>query len=202
MIEQVLAGLAATTAAEAVSVLLGIVYALLAVRQNRYCWIAGGLSSAILVYLSAQALLPMQAVLQSYYVLIAIYGYWRWSRASTGAAGDNQISVWPAAYHLLAVALIAAAALFFAEKLVSVTPAAWPHLDIATTLASLLASWFVTQMKLENWLYWIVIDLLSVVMYAAQGLMFVAFLYVAFLCIACVGFFTWLKRYRLQSLPA
>jgi hypothetical protein len=48
-------------------VLLGLVYAILAVRRSRWCWVAGGASAAILIWLSAQARLPMQAALQAYY---------------------------------------------------------------------------------------------------------------------------------------
>jgi nicotinamide mononucleotide transporter len=65
-------GLRATSAAEAIAVVLGLAYSVLAVRRNRLCWVAGGTSSALLMYLFAQKQLPMQSALQSYYVAMSI----------------------------------------------------------------------------------------------------------------------------------
>ena len=73
MIDALVAGLRAVSPAEALSVVLGLAYLLLAVRRNRWCWAAGAVSSAILGYLSLRARLPMQAALQIYYVAIS-YG--------------------------------------------------------------------------------------------------------------------------------
>ena len=54
--------------AEVIAVILGVVYLVLAVRRSRWCWVAGGISSAIVIWLSAQRALPMQAGLNVYYV--------------------------------------------------------------------------------------------------------------------------------------
>src|SRR6476646_6707870 len=86
MLEQIWAALLRTTPLEAASVVLGLAYSVLAVRRSRWCWVAGGLSSAILVYLSARARLPMQSALQAYYVAMSFYGYWQWSRGGAGEA--------------------------------------------------------------------------------------------------------------------
>ena len=80
MIESFIAGLRATSPLEAVSVVLGLLYAILAVKRVRWCWVAGGVSSAILVWLAFVAKLPMQSALQAYYVAMAVYGFWHWSR--------------------------------------------------------------------------------------------------------------------------
>src|SRR6202035_3700135 len=77
-------GFVATSPAEAVSVALGLAYAVLAIRRSRWCWATGGLSSAIMIYLSLNARLPMQAALQVYYVVISVYGWWHWTREEGG----------------------------------------------------------------------------------------------------------------------
>src|SRR5580700_6032337 len=74
------AGLLATSPLEALAVLLGLVYVVLAVPRSRWCWVAGGFSSLIYVWLSARARLPMQSLLQAWYVGVAVYGFLRWSR--------------------------------------------------------------------------------------------------------------------------
>lgn len=194
MIEALAAGLRSTTPLEASSVALGLLYALLAVRRIRWCWLAGGLSSAILVYLAARAQLPMQSALQAYYVGMAAYGFWHWS--GHAGAGARPVSTLPLRAHAAAWAAILLASALTARWLAAETQAAWPYLDSLTTWASLFTTWLVARMKLENWLYWIAIDSVLVFLFAAQGLYFVALLFAAYLLIAVVGFFAWLKAIR------
>ena len=194
MLESLIAGLRATTPLEAVSVALGLAYSLLAVKRVRWCWVAGGLSSAILVYLSMRARLPMQAALQGYYVAMAFYGFWRWSKETGESA--LQVTTWPLRFHGLAWIAILLASLLTARWLAAETQAAWPLLDSVTTWASLLATWLVARVKLENWLYWIATDTVLVFLFMRQGYVFVALLFAAYLVISVFGFASWLKNYR------
>jgi nicotinamide mononucleotide transporter len=202
VLERFLDGLRATSPAELVSVLAGLAYGVLAVRQDRRCWLFGGLSSAILAWLAAQARLPMQALLQVVYVLMAVYGFWHWSREGATGAGGLRIGYWPWGVHLGIGAAIAAGTAVLAPAVAEWTAAAWPRLDTATMLASLLATWMVARVRLENWLYWIVIDAVALFLYAAQGLMFVAVLYFVYLVIAVYGWFEWRARLRRQPAAA
>jgi len=195
LIEALLRGVRATSPAEAVSVLLGLAYLLLAVRRNRWCWAAGGVSSAILGYLSLRARLPMQAALQVYYVVISAYGWWHWTREER-AQGTLIVTVWPLRLHLLACAGVILLSAATARWLALYTQAAWPFLDSLTTLGSLYATWLTTRVKLENWLYWIVIDSLLAVLFGTQGLMLYALLSLVYVVVSVVGFSKWLKTFR------
>lgn len=197
VLERVIAGLRATSLPELASLVLGIGYALLAVRQRRECWLFGGASSLLLVWLAAKAGLPMQALLQACYVAMSAYGYWQWGRGAD--EGPPGVATWPASSHLIAGLAILAATWVLAPQVGAWTHAAWPRLDTATMLASVLATWMVTRVLIENWIYWIVIDAISLFLYGAQGLMFVAVLYLAYLCIAVFGFITWRKKLRSQA---
>ena len=79
MMDALWMGLLATSPLEGLSVALGLAYAVYAIRKSRWCWATGGLSSAIMIYLSLRAQLPMQAALQVYYVVISVYGWWHWT---------------------------------------------------------------------------------------------------------------------------
>jgi nicotinamide mononucleotide transporter len=193
-----IAGLAATSGLERASVGLGIAYSLLAVRRSRWCWVCGGLSSAILVYLSASKRLPMQAGLQVFYVAMSFYGFQRWERHEMET--DAQVTTWPLRAHLCAWIGILVLSVVSARWLAAETGAAWPFLDSVTTWGSLLATWLVVRMKLENWLYWIAIDVVLAYLFSVQKLLFIALMYAAYLCISVVGFLTWLKTYRLHAL--
>lgn len=199
MIDAVLDGLAATTPLEAASVLFGLAYSVLAVKRNRWCWVAGGTSSAILIYLAWGARLPMQASLQAYYVAISVYGFWRWSRQQGQAA--RAVTTWPLRAHVAALAVVFALSALSSHWLAEQTRAAWPFLDSLTTWASLLATWLVTQVKLENWLYWIVVDAISMFLFASQGLFFVALLFALYLIVSSVGFVAWRRTWRTTAQP-
>jgi nicotinamide mononucleotide transporter len=192
-------GLVATSPAEAVSVALGLAYAMLAIRKSRWCWVAGGVSSAIMIYLSLVARLPMQAALQVYYVVISVYGWWHWTREEE-SQGMLAVTTWPIRWHLAACAGVVLMSALTARWL-SQTQAAWPFLDSLTTWGSLYATWLQARVKLENWLYWICIDSVLGFLFGTQGLYFVALLSVVYLGFSAVGFIRWLKTYR-TPLPA
>ena len=194
MFEPFIAGLVKTTPLEAASVALGLAYSILAVKRIRWCWVAGGLSSSILIYLSARAALPMQATLQAYYVAMSFYGFWQWSRERHEA--PLKVSLWPLRSHLIAWLVILLASALSARWLAAETQAAWPFLDSVTTWASLLATWLVARMKLENWLYWIATDSVLVFLFVRQESVAVAGLFAAYLVISVFGFVSWLKNYR------
>jgi nicotinamide mononucleotide transporter len=196
VIAALLRGLVLTSPLEDLAVLLGVVYVLLILKRNRYGWIAGGLSSSIYVYLAARALLPMQSVLQAYYVVMSFYGWFSWTRAQQ--ADRARIVRWPVRYHLAALAAIVLLSLLTAQWLARETHAAWPYLDSFTTWISLLATWMVARMKLENWLYWITADAITSYLFFAQGHPVSTGLFLTYLVIAVFGFREWLRQYRLQ----
>jgi nicotinamide mononucleotide transporter len=194
MMRALVADLRAMSLAELVAMLLALAYLLLAYRRSRWCWVAGGVSSAIFIVLAARARLPMQAALQVYYVLMSVYGFQHWSRND----GARAITTWPLRFHLAACAGIAAASLATARFLQAETQAAWPYLDSLTTWGSLFTTWLVARVKLENWIYWFVIDTALAFLFAAQKLYLFALLSVVYLGIVVAGYLSWLKSYRMQ----
>lgn len=178
---------------EPVAVLTGIAYALLAVRRNRWAWVCGGISSALLAVLAARAELPLQAALQGLYVGMAVYGFFEWTAPG---GGQPAIRRWPLQWHVLAVVAIAAFALLLAPRLPLVNAGPWPMLDAAVMAASVLATWLTARTVLESWCYWWVVDAASMLLYGAQGLPLVAGLYAVYFGIAVFGFREWRRRWR------
>ena len=199
MFEAFLTGLRNTSLLEAASVVLGLAYVFLAVKRNRWCWVSGGLSSAILIYLSWKARLPMQAFLDGYYVAMSFYGFIHWTRNKGEAT--RVPGFWPLRSHLIAWTVILAMSLLSARWLAAETNAAWPFLDSVTMWASLLAAWLEARVKVESWIYWIGLDIVFVFLFYQQGLVFVATLFAVYLVISLFGFTSWLKAHR-QLAPA
>jgi nicotinamide mononucleotide transporter len=194
VLEKLLADIRATTALELVAVATGLVYIVLIVRRQRLGWVAGAISSCIYVWLSATARLPMQAALQGYYVLMACYGWYSWTRNQ--AQQQGRIFSWSRRRHLIAIAAIAVVGTLSARLLASETQAAWPLLDSLSTAVSLLATWMVARSVLQNWWYWIVADVVMVFLFWQQGHPFTAALFAVYMVMAMVGYREWLQLYR------
>jgi nicotinamide mononucleotide transporter len=197
VIDGLLRELAATGRVEILAVVLGLIYVVLIYRRNRLGWVAGAASSMIYVYQSAQARLPMQSLLQFYYVAMSAYGWYHWTRAERQPSGG--IERWPLRKHILALCAIVLLSVVTAQWLRYRTHAAWPYLDSMTTWTSLFATWLVARLKLENWLYWIVADSVTAYLFTAQGYPFSALLFLTYMVIAVFGFRSWLRQFRLQS---
>ena len=184
----------------ALALLTGVAYAVLAARRNRLCWIAGAVSSACAAILSAGNQLPMQAALQMFYVAMSAYGWWSWVRGSSD--GQLRVGTWPARWHLAVGLLIIVLSLGTARWLAPGDAAAWPLLDSLTTWFSLLATWLAARARIENWLYWIVINGVMVFLFYAQKVWGMALLSLILMAIAASGFVAWRRKYQAQEVPA
>ena len=178
----------------------GVAYAVLAARRNRLCWIAGAVSSICAGILFAMGKLPMLAALQVFYVGMSVYGWWSWRRISSG--GELSVGVWPAAWHLGAALVLVAASFASAYWLRPSSVADWPLLDSLTTWFSLFATWLAARARLENWLYWVVINAVTVFLSYSQKVWGMAVLSVLLMGIAVSGYIAWRRQYLAQAVPA
>lgn len=178
------------TILETVGAVSGVVYVVLAIREDPRCWPVGMLSVGIYAAVFGHARLYGASGLQVLYLGFSIYGWHQWRH---GGADGGRLPVsrtpWPWAAGLAAAGVFAAAGLgrYFAAH----TDDAMPYLDGATTAVSLAAQWMATRKWLENWLAWIAVDVVYVGMYVTQRLYGTAVLYLVFLTMAAVGYREW-----------
>lgn len=182
---------------EILATIAGVAYVVLAARRNRLCWIAGAIGSVLMGLLYGIRALPMQAGLQVFYVFMSAYGWWSWTRSA--GEGELPVGVWPLGWHIGAAFTLMALTWISARWLAAETSAAWPLLDSLTTWFSLFATWLAARAKLENWLYWIVIDGVLVFLSYVQDLPILALLNALFIVIAGAGFVGWRRRFRMQT---
>jgi nicotinamide mononucleotide transporter len=183
---------------ELAAVVLGVAYLLLAMRESLWCWYAAFASTAIFLFIFWQVNLFMESALQIYYLAMAVFGWWQWKQGSRGS-GTLEISRWSRRQHFYAVGSVLLISLFSGSLLAQYTDAALPFLDSFTTWGSVVTTWMVARKVLENWLYWLVIDGISIFLYLDRGLYLTALLFMAYLIIAVFGYRTWLRHYRQQS---
>jgi len=184
---------------ELTAVLFAMAYLLLAVRENVWCWLFAFLSTAIYTVLFWDVSLLMESALNVYYMAMAVYGWYQWTRGGTN--GDDRPHALPVrsmsgAQHAVVIAGIAIFSLVSGYLLSEHSSAAWPYIDSFTTWASVITTYLVARKYLQNWLYWIVIDAVSVPLYIDRGLNLTALLFVAYVVIAVVGYFKWREHFR------
>ena len=179
---------------EAVAVVFAVAYLVLAIRQNRLCWVAAFIASVLSVFLFIGAQLYMQSALQVFYAAMAIYGWYQWTRGTTGPA---KVHTWPLRMHLLALSGVCVISVLFATVLSS-TAQAMPLIDSFVTVAAILTTWMVAHKLLENWIYWFVIDSVSIYLYLSRGLLLYAGLFVVYVILVVVGFRQWHADWRRQ----
>ncbi len=184
---------------ELTAVILAVAYLVLAIRQNIWCWLCAAISTAMYVYLFAKANLYMESLLNVFYFVMAIYGWTMWR----GGKAENElpVSVWPQKVHRYAVFLIVCLAAGSGFLLGNFTDAAYPYIDSATTFAAIWATFLVARKVLENWWYWLVIDVVSVFIYWSRGLEATAVLFIVYVVLIPIGLVAWTRSYR-QHHPA
>jgi len=192
VVDAVLRAVAAIPVAEWVAVAFALTYVVLAIRQSAWCWVAAVVSSAIFLVLFARGGLLMQAWLQAFYIAMAFYGWWAWRGGANSTGQALRVSRWPLRWHVVAIASIVAVGLFNG-RLASgnATSGLVPYVDALTAWAAVFTTWLVTRKVLENWLYWIVIDVASSALYWAQGLQATAGLFVVYTILAYQGYRQW-----------
>ncbi|MBL6895252.1 MAG: nicotinamide mononucleotide transporter [Porticoccaceae bacterium] len=183
---------------ETLAVVLGIGYLLLAMLESSLCWYFAFLSTALYVWIFGDVSLYMESALNVYYMAMAIYGWLQWQRGGADKSGVKIIR-WTARQHILGVAIILAASVTSGYLLSSNTAAKLPYFDSFTTWGSVFTTIMVAQKVLENWLYWIVINSVSIYLYIDRGLDQTAAMFFLYLVLATIGFLTWKKAYDTQN---
>ncbi|MDP8568339.1 nicotinamide riboside transporter PnuC [Methylophilus aquaticus] len=183
---------------EIAAALMGVAYILLAAKESQWCWLFALFSTLVYTVLFWQDQLPMQALLNFYYMGMAIYGFWLWHQH--GKQTDTlQISRRPWLWHLGFIAAGLVVSALVSSYLQKTGQSQSPVLDAYTTVFSVMNTWLIARKVLENWLYWAVIDGAATLLYVQTGYYATAALFVLNTILAIVGFISWVKLYRQQT---
>ncbi|MGI9221875.1 MAG: nicotinamide riboside transporter PnuC [Woeseiaceae bacterium] len=179
---------------EVVAVVLAIMYLVLAIRQNIWCWACAAASTIIFVYLFFDITLYMEAALNVFYLGMAIYGWNSWR--SGASKPELPVSVWPLRTHVYAVSTIILVSVASGYLLDTRTDAAFPYVDSLTSWAAVWATFLVARKVLENWWYWLAIDATMVYVFWVKDLELTAVLYIVYLGMIPIGLYAWTQSYE------
>ena len=179
---------------EAIAFIFGILSVWYAKNENILVYPTGIVCTVITVYLLYINEYLGDMMMNFYYSVMSIYGWWNWSRKkenkpvvpiSRTTAKEKQIGV--------ILFLITMVITFYVYKAFNYTLQIPNYIDIVTSGIFFTAMWYMANKKLENWTLWIIGDLITIPLYAYRGLGILSFQYLIFTILAIQGYIAWKK---------
>lgn len=175
-----------------------LLYVGLAARANSWCWFWGIISCSLWAYASYFFYdLYLDALLQLFYVVMAFVGLYNWKRGGEEQKEKviSRLSIEQHTYYIITGIILA---VIFGYIFSEYTPAAATYWDAFTTIFSVLATFMLVQKRLDNWIYWIVIDAIYTGLYFSRGAYLFTILMIIYTIIALFAFLRWQKLLQKQ----
>jgi len=179
---------------------------ILIAQKKMLTWPVGIISVILYGVLFYQIQLYSDTIEQIYYLGASFYGWIFWNK-------NKEETISSIDFHLSKpkILMIWSGSTFIASLIVTVfmmnihnilpemfpIPASFPFLDALTTVMSFVAMFLMAQKKIESWVYWVIVDIIGVVLYFVKGVKFISILYVILLLIAIRGAYKWNKESKL-----
>ena len=183
---------------EILGALAGFVYIFFEIKVSKWMWPIGLLTSVFYVVVFFDSKFYADMSLQFYYIVISIIGWYWWLK---GGNNGVELSINKLTNQLLIKILIVSIFVFLAISyiLVNYTDSPLPYWDALTTSLSIVATWMLARKIIEQWLFWIVIDLVSMVLYLYKGLYPTSVLFLIYSILAVYGYVKWKKLIILEK---
>jgi nicotinamide mononucleotide transporter len=171
-----------------------LLYIYFAAKNNPICWPWGIISSALWAYASwFQLHLLSDSILQVIYVILGFWGWYRWhyNKLNQTRPISNLSFQWLSIYIWISVLISIGLGLMMKK-----TSAAFPMTDAAISVFSITATLLLVKQKIENWLLWICINLISIPMFIIRGGPLFAVLFFIYFILSIRGWITWKKMIK------
>lgn len=180
---------------EILAVLFSLSFLFLLIKENKWCWPFGIISSALSVYYFYEINLYAESILYIFYIFIGFYGWWVWEKSSRETFNIVQ---WKITKHipLILGGGILAYAIFYVFK--NFTNAARPMVDSFTTSFGFIASFLELYKIFGTWIYWIILNATSIWLYYDRGANFYAGLMLIYLGFSFYGYYNWRRKLGLM----
>ena len=180
---------------EWIAALAGAVSVYLSARENIWNWPTAIMNLVLYIIVFQRTGLYSDMGLQVVFLVLSIYGWYQWLH---GGVDHTQLRVSRASARdwLISVPIATVFWIILARNTARLPGVALPYLDSGLATISLVAQWMMTRKIVENWVLWIIVDIVYVPMYIYKGLPVTAGLYSVFLALAVIGLRSWLRSYR------
>lgn len=185
---------------ELIGLVLGLLYLYWEYRADRRVWLVGVVMPLNSLFVYWRAGLYADFGINIYYLLIAIYGYWRWryGRKNPKGGGARELPIRRTPWQAWPLLALAAGGLYvlLVWLLLRFTNSTVPYWDALNTALSIVALWMMTRKWAEQWLVWLVVDAVSTGLYFHKDIPFYGVLYAVYTVVAWFGYREWLRRMR------
>jgi len=178
---------------EAIAVIFGLLSVWFAKKENILVYPTGIISVLIYVYICLIVKLYADMSINAFYFIMSIYGWVKWSRKKEGQPSRliTYASRMEWLFSFVGLVLFFILLVFILKNYTDSTVPVW---DALTTAIFIIGMWLMALKKIENWLFWIVGDLISIPLYASKGLILTSFQFTVFLALAIAGYLEWRKK--------
>ena len=183
---------------QCVGTALGLLYLWLEYKANIWLWVVGAIMPMVHGALYLSSGIYADAAMQLYYVAAGIYGLVVWLRRPQ-KQGEGKILHKPKEWALPLVAVYAVLHVAIYFLLTEFTESRVPVLDSMSTALCIVAMWMLSRKLVEQWLVWLVVDMISVGLYIYKGIPITAGLYTLYCALAIAGYMRWLKQIKSQD---
>ena len=180
---------------EAMAMILSIAYILLAIKQSLWCWPAAFASTLIYTILFYDVSLLMDSALNAYYLVMALYGWYSWKYGGKLEEKELEVSTYGINKNIKIIFILSIISLCFGYVMANYTSADFAYIDSFTTVFAVFSTYMLAKKILENWIYWIVIDMVSIYIYIQKGLNLTAVLFMIYTILAIIAYKDWKKEY-------
>ena len=187
-----------TSILEIIAVIFGILSVWFSKKVNILVYPTGIVSVLIYVYICFFAKLYADMGINFVYFVMSIYGWYNWTRKTEGKK-TVPISFCSRQEHFINLIMFVFFFISLTYVLKNFTDSNVPIWDSLTTAIFIVGMWLMAKKKVENWIFWIIADVISIPLYFYKGLVFTSLQFIIFLVIAVLGYIEWKQRYRLQE---
>ncbi|MDR2125541.1 MAG: nicotinamide riboside transporter PnuC [Prevotellaceae bacterium] len=177
-------------------VTLGLLYLYFEYKANIYLWVIGMIMPAVHGFLYFKQGLYADMGMNVYYILAGIYGWTVWNNRKPANKKTYSISRTPVRNYLYLGLIFVIIDLFITYILIAYTDSKVPYADAFTTSLSVIAMWMLSRKYVEQWLVWLVVDVVTCWLYIYKDIPITASLYMLYSCLAVAGYLRWLKMMK------
>ena len=180
---------------------LGIISVWFAKKNKILVYPTGIISTLIYVWILFKNQLLGDLIINTYFFLMSIYGWFFWSRKDGGNLQNNisRLNLNESIFGII-IFIFSFISVKFIYNISNWQESYVSSIDTLTTAIFCSAMWFMARRKIEHWILWIIGDIVSVPLYIYKSLYFTSIQYLIFTIIALLGFFTWLKELNKKKL--
>ena len=179
--------------------LAALIYLYFSIKQKIWLWPWGIITSLVYIFVFFKAKFYADMGLNVYYVAISIYGWYHWKRGSTNTQNELPVAKTPRKRYI--PIMLSSLLIYFVIYYIlrNYTDSPVPVGDSFTTAFSIVATWMLARKYIEQWIFWVVIDLVSMALYIYKDLWITSGLFFIYSLLAVYGYFEWNNNLKTET---